>query len=216
MNSLGIPIFMSWFALAACSTYPKSTAANDSIIGSLSDSQRAPIDQARVEHDRCGDELANARQTVVRAKAKLTVARKELKMLEAHVDKAKAVVTVAETGTHGDLDAALEKLQVVEASTDAQHNLIHWRECEVKLAEKGEVVAEREQAHAAANVELEKARAYSLTNLASSTDVDVPKFETEVRECLTRVSHAQVELESAARECAVAQQACELTKPPKN
>jgi hypothetical protein len=212
MKFIHAPILVACLAVTACTTSARHGGSNDSIIGTLSDAQRAEIDEARAAQDRRGDELAAARQDVVRAKAQCNVAKKDLDLLEAKVDKAEAVVAVAETGTADDLEKAREELRTAEAKLGAQRELIRWRECEVTRCEKAEIVADRVLALAAANVEFEKARAFSKTDRASGRSVDLAARDAEVRECQTRVSHAKVELEGAASECSAAEQAYDAAK----
>lgn len=212
MHFVHIPVLVACLAFTACTTSSRDHADNDAIMSSLSDSQRAGIDEARAEHDRRGDELSAARQDVVRAKAQCTVAKKDLDLLGAQVDKAQAVVAVAETGTADDLKEAREDLKTAEDKRDSQRDLIHWRECEITRSEKAEIVADRVQGLAAANVELEKARAFSKSDQALSRQVDVGQREADVRDSQTLVSHAKVELDAATVECSVAEKAYDTVK----
>lgn len=207
MHTVRLSLFLvASLALTACGALSTNHAVNDSMVSGLSTAERARIDAARTEHDRCGDELSAARQAVVRSEAQCTLAKRQLDLLEARVDKAEAGVAVAMTGTTEELEAAQEQLKTAQSAVDSQHGLIGWRECEVTQSERAMDVAERTHELAGAKVELEKARAFSGSDKALAIQVDVGKSEADVRECEARVAHAKIELDTATKECAVAEE----------
>ncbi|MCE9595770.1 MAG: hypothetical protein K8S98_16395 [Planctomycetes bacterium] len=190
-------------ALAGCSNLRHDNEDNDSLIAHLSDAQRKPIDAARTEQDHRSDELAVAHQDVVRAKAEHDLAKSDLDVADARVDKAKAVVAVAETGSTDDMTDAREGLRVAEAKLIPQRELIRLRECQVTRSEKAETLARREHELAVARVELEKSRAFAKIDRAQSRNVDVPQSEAVVREAEKQVALARVELDAASGDCDV-------------
>jgi hypothetical protein len=212
MHFMKITGVVAALTLAACASTTKQSTANDSLIGNLSNSQRKPIDEARTQHDQRNDQLAVARQDVVRAKAECSVAKKDLDLADARVEKAQAVVAVAETGTASDLEQAREALRVAQAARVPQHDLIHWRECGITHAEKAELLAQREEQLAQARVELAKAKAFVQADQAASRNVDVAKHEADVSEAQKQAALAKVEVDAAARDCDTAQHAYDAAK----
>jgi hypothetical protein len=212
MTAIRLTAALTCLALAACTNTGRKTDAHDSLMANITAEQRRPIDDARAQHDRCTDALASARQEVVRAEAQADVAKQDLSLAEARVKKASAVVSVAETGSTSDLESARESLRTAEAAVAPQRELIHWRAAQVTRSECAATLAEREEALAAARVELAKARAFVDVDQAAARDIDVGANEACVSECQKQAALANVELEAAARDCDQAERAYESSR----
>lgn len=207
MNPLRTSAALACLVLSGCSMFAPHHDDHDAMMGSISSSHRKTIDAARANHDATSDKLAKARQDVVRAKAEYALAKTELDLAKTKVEQAQASVVVAETGTTEELDQAREQHALAVAAVAPQHELLRWRECDIARSERAEALAQCSQTLAAAQVELEKARAFEETDQAASRDVDVAKHEALVNEATTRESVARVELDGAERQCKLAERA---------
>jgi len=194
---------------SACQSPLRSPGADDAMMASLSASQRATIDQARANYNLRTDELAVARLDVVRSKAELSLAKTDLEIARANVTRAENVVSVAQTSTAADLEAARNALEVTSTKVPQQDLLVLWRGCSVTRSERALDVAQCSQALAYANTELEKARAYSVSDRAASRNVDVRAHEERVSGCQTKESVARAKLAGAVRECEMAERSYE-------
>lgn len=211
MTRLTLPFLVAICALtlgsAACQSTSRSPGADDAMMASLSASQRATIDQARANYNLRTDELAVARLDVVRSKAELSLAKTDLDIARTNVTRAQNIVAVAQTSTSADLEAARDALDVASAKVPQQDLFVRWRSCDVTRSERALTVAECSQALALARTDLEKARAYSVSDQAASRNVDVPAHEARVSECQTQESVARAKLAGAERECEMAERA---------
>lgn len=205
MNRLLPSAFLAAFVLAACSSPPRQPGDDDAMIAKLSPAQRSTIDSARVAHSLRTDELAVARQDVVRAKGLSSLAEIDLELAKTRVGRAEAVVAIAETNTTAELESSRQALKDANAKVLHQEKLLAWRKVDVTRSERAVVLAERSQELAAATRELEKARAFAQSDQAAARNIDVPRYETAVNECRTRESVARAELAGAVRQCEMAE-----------
>jgi hypothetical protein len=191
-------------ALAACSNLSTDPVAHDELMVHLSDPQRAEIDEARAAQAQRGDELAFAREVVVRAKAEKELAETDLELAKARVESAEARIEVARTGSAEELQEATDELHEARARLAPQEELIHWHAREIARCEKAALLAERELELAEAHVGLAKARAFVQVDQATAQEIDVAKHEARVNDCQRKAEHAAVELQAAERDCALA------------
>jgi hypothetical protein len=207
MNRTLIFTSLAALLLGSCSSVSHKPGDDDAMMAKLTPSQRSTIDEARATHSRRTDELAVARQDVVRAEAEEKLAEKDLDLAKVRVERAEAVVTIAETNTTEELESARKALTEAKAKVLHQEQLVRWRGFNVTRAERAEDLAERSQELAAAKLDLEKARAFSQSDSAASRNIDLQRYETTVNEHATRESVARAELAGADRQCELAERA---------
>lgn len=197
--------FLAALVLGACSSPSRQPGDDDAMMAKLTPAQRSTIDEARATHSKRTDELAVARQDVVRAKAERSLAQTDLDLAKVRVERAETVVAIAETNSTDELESARKSLAEAKAKVLHQEQLLRWRGFNVTRAERAEELAECSQDLAAAKKELEKARAFSQSDRAASRNIDVRSYETAVNEQATRESVARAELAGAERQCELAE-----------
>lgn len=195
---------LSCLAIAACNTTTRDAGSHDSLMSNLSAAQRRPIDEARSEQDRRTDAMEASRQAIVRAKAERDLARKNLDVAEANVAQAEAALSVAQTGTPAELQAAGQDLSTAKADVLPKREVIRWHDTEIARCERASALAKREEALAAARVDLAKAHAFAGVDNTSARAVDVAHDEASVSEAQKQVAIASAELDAATRDCAMA------------
>jgi hypothetical protein len=197
--------FLAALILGACSSLSREPGDNDAMMAKLTPSQRSTIEESRATLSQRTDELAVARQGVVRAKAEESLAETDLDVAKVRVKRAETVVAIAETNSTEELESAQKALEEAKGKVLHQEQLLRWREFNVTRAERAEDLAECSQELAAAKMELEKARAFSQSDQAASRNIDVRSYETKVNEHVTRESVARAELAGAVRQCELAE-----------
>ena len=197
--------FLAALILGACSSLPRQPGDDDAMMAKLTPSQRSTIDETRANLSQRTDDLAVARQGVVRAKAEQELAETDLQLAKVRVERAETVVAIAETNTTDELESARKALEEAKTKVLHQEQLLRWREFNVTRAERAVDLAERSQELAAAKMELEKARAFSQSDQAASRNIDLRSYETKVNEHVTRESVARAELAGAVRQCEFAE-----------
>ena len=201
-------LLLATLAVASCNQggrYRSAGKLDDGLLQYTSPERQQEISAARMD-------LIESEDATAAAKHRASTADADRKVLSAELKDAKERVAREEERTRALAEAEMDSERITEAdealaearkAVEVAQGRLDLHDAKVQELEAQVELAEAEQAHAAAVVDLRKARALAALERPETEKIDVAAFERVERERETVIEHAKLELRSAQREVSV-------------
>jgi len=201
-------LFLAAILLAGCQNYGGYSRAslNDGLLQFAEASAKDEIKTARMSLIEAGDATAAARHDARHAGADRKVLQAELRAARERLGREKERSAALAKVVHVEEERAVE---IDESVATAQHELsvcqqrVQLHDAKAEVLKVHLDLAKAEEAHAAAVVDLLKARALRDLGREETAAIDVLKFERAERDCETEIEIAKTVLRSAQREVSI-------------
>lgn len=172
---------------------------DDGLLQFVDSAAKQEVQEARVAHMEAKDERAAAEYRVQHADSnrRVLVAEKRAAAERVKVERARVTaMTDVEAGTEPPLEA---QQGLADATRDLKsaENRIQLHEAELDVLKAELALAKTEEAHAAAVVDVWKARALKSLNNEQSSSIDIFEYESKEHDCGTEIEIAKIRLWSA-------------------
>jgi multidrug resistance efflux pump len=203
--SLGVAIAVG----AGCATLREEwtgrPTVDPALVAHLDESEMGAIRKARSKADEARDELAKAEAMAETAEERLDIARDELEPADQRVEIAKRKLDNArDHGTAEELEQAEEELGRARDEHRSARRKVALREKELEHARAQTDLAQARVDLALAETELVQAEAVADLDRPAAREIDLDAFRRAVREAKRELEIAQVRLEAAEEEVAIA------------
>lgn len=186
---------------AGCANMGGSTSASldDGLLQFVDAAAKQEVQEARVAHLQAIDERAAADYRVEHADGNrpVLVAEKRAAQEKVKLERTRVkALTDIESGTEAPPEAH-ESLAVANRELQSAERRIQLHDAQIEVLKAELNLAKAEEAHAAAVVDVWKARALSSLNNEDSTKIDIFEFESIEHDCGTEIEISKIRLWSA-------------------
>ncbi len=184
-------------------SYDERPTVADKTLMSVPASERADIDNARMERSKAVDEVGLAEREVERAKERVKIAKGDVDIAAAEYDAAQSRIELAQGSNASDrndrIDASMKDLDGVRAHASWARTQVRLEEGRVEEAQAKVNVAEMRVELADARIELAKAQAVESLDRDDYRDIDVREFERRVADEELAVKMAEIEADACGK-----------------
>ncbi|QDV08946.1 hypothetical protein Poly30_45020 [Planctomycetes bacterium Poly30] len=194
------PVLLALLAAGCAHTGSRSRGKlDDGLLQFVDPMAKQEVQEARVAHMQAKDERAAAEYRVQHADSNRRVLNAEKRAAAERVKLERervASLTDVETGTEAPAEVQ-DSLASAARDLQASENRIELHEAQLEVLRAELALAKAEEAHAAAVVDVWKARALKSLNNEQSGAIDIFAYESEEHDCGTEIEIAKIRLWSA-------------------